>query len=84
MSFASIGRCVRLAAQARPFVSSERAVVLTSVAKLKCEGALGNEGRRLLSNEVRQSGKKKLMSTDDFAHEVAKISVIGRAKSTEL
>lgn len=48
------------------------------------QATFGNEGRRLLSNEVRQSGKKKIMSTDDFAHEVAKISVIGRAKSTEL
>ena len=49
-----------------------------------CVAIFGNENRRLLTNEGRQSGKSKVMSTDDFNHELAKVSVIGRAKRTEL
>ena len=44
----------------------------------------GNEERRLLTPETKQRGKSIVESTDDFGHEVAKISVIGRAKKTDL
>jgi len=65
--------------------------LFTETFTLKIEGAsiehyvvYGNEERRLLTPETRQRGKSLVESTDDFGHEVAKISVIGRAKKTDL